>query len=78
MLFTASTIALALALQGNDLLTASLGVVSAAAVVPAVIGMIAGQRIRRRLSEERFRKIFFVSILLLGAYIIAQALLGVG
>ena len=32
MLFTASTVALALALQGNRLLTTELGLVSAAAV----------------------------------------------
>jgi hypothetical protein len=75
MLFTASTIALALALQSNSLLTSSLGMVSAAAVIPAVLGMIAGQGIRRRLSEERFRRVFFIAIGVLGAYIIARAAL---
>ncbi len=76
ILFTASTIALALALQGNSLLTTQLGLVSAAAVIPAAVGMIAGQRIRRRLSEERFRQVFFIAILILGAYIIASAAFG--
>ena len=77
MLFTASTVALALALQGNSILTTQLGLVSAAAVIPAAVGMVIGQRIRRRLSEKRFRQIFFIAILVLGAYIIAIAALGV-
>ncbi len=71
MLFTASTVALAFALQRNNLMTATLGTVSAAALAPALIGMIAGQKIRRLLSEARFRKAFFVAILMLGIYIVA-------
>lgn len=73
VLFTASTIALAVALEGNSLLTPALGLVSAAAVIPAVIGMVIGQRVRRRLSEARFRKIFFIGIFALGAYILISA-----
>lgn len=74
ILFTASTIALAVALHGNDLLTVELGSLSAAAIFPALIGMIFGQRIRKALSESLFRRIFFISLLVLGAYIIARAL----
>ncbi|MDH3689468.1 MAG: sulfite exporter TauE/SafE family protein [Gammaproteobacteria bacterium] len=77
ILFTASTVALALALQGNSILTNQLSLVSAAAVIPAAVGMVTGQRIRRRLSENRFRQAFFIAILVLGAYIIANATLGV-
>ena len=73
MLFTASTLALAGALQGNDLLTFELGTLSAAALLPAIIGMVVGQRIRRNLSEQLFRRVFFIALLLLGAYIIASA-----
>ncbi len=76
MLFTASTLALAIALQGNRLLTVELGSLSTAALLPAIIGMIIGQRIRQRLPEQLFRRVFFVSLLLLGAYIIANALRG--
>lgn len=75
MLFTASTVALALALQGNGLLGAEQAVVSAAALLPAVIGMVAGQRVRRRLSETLFRRVFFAGILALGGYILATALM---
>jgi uncharacterized membrane protein YfcA len=73
MLFTVSTLALAAALGGNGLLTAELGTLSAAALPPAIIGMAAGQRIRKRLPERRFRRVFFVSLLILGGYIVVSA-----
>jgi uncharacterized membrane protein YfcA len=73
MLFTASTLALAVALQGNHLLTTELGILSAAGLVPALIGMVLGQRIRQRLSEQLFRRIFFIALLLLGTYIVVNA-----
>ena len=74
MLFTVSTVALAVALQGSRFLTVELGALSAAAVAPALLGMVLGQRIRQRLSEQRFKTVFFVALLILGAYIIARAL----
>ncbi len=77
MLFTVSTVALALALHSNSLLTTQLQVISAAALIPATIGMVAGQRIRRKLSEERFRQTLFLAIFVLGTYIIVKAALGV-
>lgn len=76
ILFTASTLALAAALQGNSFLTPELGTLSAAALLPALIGMVFGQQIRRRLPERLFRRIFFISLLMLGAYIIASVLGG--
>ncbi len=76
MLFTVSTVALAVALQGNALLTADLGLLSTAALLPAIAGMALGQRIRQRLSEERFRRVFFSALLALGLYIIATAATG--
>ena len=74
-LFGASALALAVALGGSGLFPSDTGIVSAAALVPALIGMAVGQRVRRRLSEERFRRVFFVGILALGAYIFAAAVL---
>lgn len=74
MLFTASTVALALALQYNELLTGAQSVSSALALAPAIIGMFAGQAIRRRLSEARFRQVFFISILILGGYIVLSSI----
>jgi len=74
MLFTASTLALAVALQQANFLTVEHGVLSFAAVLPAIIGMVLGQRIRKNLSEQLFRKVFFIALLMLGVYIIASAL----
>ena len=78
MLFTASTIALAAALQQAKFLAVEHGIVSTLAVLPAIAGMIAGQRVRKRLSEERFRTLFFAALLVLGAYIIANAVRKLG
>ncbi|MDH3230156.1 MAG: sulfite exporter TauE/SafE family protein [Alphaproteobacteria bacterium] len=75
-LFTASTLALAVALQGNNLLTIELATLSAAALLPAVVGMVVGQRIRQRLSEQLFRRVFFIALLILGGYIVASAFSG--
>ncbi len=74
MLFALSTLALALALQSNDLLTIEHGIRSTIALLPAIAGMVLGQRIRRLISESLFRQLFFVSLLALGAYIIVTAL----
>jgi uncharacterized membrane protein YfcA len=74
MLFTLSTLALGLALQSNDLLTVEHGTRSTIALLPAIMGMLLGQRIRRMISESSFRKIFFVSLLAIGVYIIVTAL----
>ena len=71
--FTLSTVALALALRGNGVLDLSYGAWSAAALAPAALGMIAGRRIRGRLSEERFRQVLFIALSVLGGYIIARS-----
>ena len=74
MLFTVSTIALGAALHGTRLLTPEHGLVSLIALIPAMTGMIAGQKIRKKLPEQLFRRVFFVAILLLGLYIMINAL----
>jgi uncharacterized membrane protein YfcA len=74
ILFTLSTVALAAALGHAGLWTSSLGALSAAAVAPAILGMILGARIRERLSEARFKRVFLLGILALGAYITTRSL----
>lgn len=76
VLFTLSTVALAISLQRNSMLDLHQGVISLAALLPAILGMILGQRIRRNLSEQVFRRVFFVSLLMLGGYIVVNALIG--
>jgi len=74
MLFLVSTLALGAALGGNGLLEAEHGLLSAAALAPALLGMALGQALRRKLPEPMFRKVFFAALLALGAYIVARAL----
>ena len=50
-----------------------LGVLSAIGVLPALLGMMVGRVIRVRLSEQRFKQVFFFSVVVLGAYIVARA-----
>lgn len=74
VLFTVSTIALAAALRKEQLLSRELLILSAAGVVPAIAGMVLGQIVRRRLSEDAFRTVFFAALLALGTYIAVRAL----
>lgn len=73
MLFSLSTIGLAFALQKNNLLTSELTAMSSFAIIPSILGMVIGQKIRKSLSENKFKKIFFFSILALGLFIIAKS-----
>jgi uncharacterized membrane protein YfcA len=73
--FTVLTVALAGAFTRQDLMTGDLWLLSAVAVAPAVVGMVIGQAVRRRLPEVLFRRVFFSALLLLGAYLAARAFL---
>ena len=73
ILFTVSTVALAFALERRGLLDGPLGAASAAALLPAFLGMALGRMLGRRLSEARFRRVFFLAVLALGLYIAASA-----
>ena len=73
VLFSISTLALAITLGNNNLFSLNIGAYSLGGVVPAIIGMIIGQKIRSKLSEKIFTRIFFTSLLLLGFYITFRA-----
>lgn len=75
MVFLVSTLAMAAALAGHALLPAEAGLLSGVALIPALAGMALGQRVRRRLPEARFRKIFFLALAALGAYLAGAAFL---
>ena len=67
--FCLGSLALGGALGGRGALPVDLAIVSAGAVIPAIIGMNVGRRLRQRLSEARFRKVFFIALILLGLHI---------
>ena len=58
----------------NNFLSVERGTLSLVALIPAMAGMMLGQRIRKRMSEALFRKVFFVFLLGLGLYIIINSL----
>ena len=70
--FTTSTVALALmlAVQGHMNLGTSL--VSALVTIPALLGMVLGQVIRREMSETLFRRCFFAGLTLLGGGLLVR------
>ena len=65
--FTVSTVALALGLLRVDAWQIGSVWISLLALVPALIGMQAGQWLRQRIAAATFRRVFFAGLLLLGA-----------
>ncbi len=70
--FTVSTVALALVLWDGGAFDVSLGTLSLFAIVPAIAGMYAGQRMRARISPDTFRMCLFVGLLALGGLLVAR------
>jgi uncharacterized membrane protein YfcA len=71
--FTVSTVALGLGLLWHDALELQAISNSAFALVPALLGMMAGGWIRRRVTPERFRRWFFIGLSLLALHLIYAA-----
>ncbi len=65
---------LAVALGGYGLVSGPLALVSAGAVAPTVAGLAIGRRLRHRISEEGFRRVFFVGLAGAGVFMIWRSL----
>ena len=74
VLFTALTLMLIVSLKTKNILTLELSGWSAFAIFPAIIGVLVGQLMRKRISEEIFKKIFFLCLIFLGSFITFNAL----
>jgi len=72
--FTISTIALAIGLAWRGQFHAGNLTMSALALAPALIGMWAGQALRKRVSPPAFRLGFLICLLLLGLEMLARPL----
>jgi uncharacterized membrane protein YfcA len=70
--FTVSTFALALVLWDGGAFDLSVGTLSLFAIVPAVVGMYAGQRVRARISAETFRVFLYIGLCALGALLVVR------
>ncbi|MEM7445441.1 MAG: sulfite exporter TauE/SafE family protein [Pseudomonadota bacterium] len=78
LLFTATTFALAVSMQGHGLLSINLGLLSGISLLPAIAGMVLGRWVRQQLSEVLFRRVFFLALLALGIFIAVRAIAGAG
>ena len=74
VLFTALTLMLIVSLKTKNILTLELSGWSAFAIFPAIIGVLVGQLIRKRIPEEIFKNIFFLCLIFLGSFITFNAL----
>jgi uncharacterized membrane protein YfcA len=70
--FVTISATLAVSMAGFSLVTGELAVLSAAGLVPAFGGIWMGRRIRHRISEAFYRKLFFLSLIASGVYMIAR------
>lgn len=68
--FTVSTLALAVSLAAQDAWQPAAAAMSFAAQLPAVCGMLLGQRLRARMPAALFRRCFLIGLLLLGAHLV--------
>lgn len=71
--FTIGTVALTAILIGNGLFELEIAGLSTLAVLPAIVGMVIGRRIRARVNADTFRRVFFVGMLLLGLNLASRA-----
>lgn len=74
--FTISTIALAAVLGADGALRMGGMATSLAAIVPALLGMWAGQSVRARISQTAFRRWFLLCLGVLGLQLIVRAAFG--
>lgn len=72
--FTVSAAAMSAAMLQRGLLTVEIGLLSVVALAPAFLGMYLGRRLRNRLDEALFRKVFFSALLVLGLYLIGRVI----
>jgi len=75
VVFLTLSLTLALGLGGHGLFAGGWLELSIIAILPALAGMELGRRLRHRLPEARFRKVFLLAILVLGVHIAGRAVL---
>ncbi len=76
--FSLLAIEMGLALAYHGLFRVDMGLTSIIAIIPAFVGMYLGSRIRKRLPEDLFRKVFFMALLALGFYLIWRSATAAG
>lgn len=72
--FTVGSFALAIGLLITGEFVFEIATTSLLALIPAFIGMFFGQFLRQKIPQEQFRRYFFFSLLILGAYTAYRAI----
>ena len=72
--FSVVTFTVAVSMKSNDLMSMEQFILALAAIVPAMVGMEMGTRIRHKISEELFKKLFYRSMLMLGVYLVFRSI----
>ena len=73
--FTTSTVCLAVFLHQNPVDSMPLDYrMSLIALLPALIGMWAGKKLRCRIPEQKFRTVFFAGLIVFGLYMMLHSL----
>jgi uncharacterized membrane protein YfcA len=67
-----ASLALGVVLWRHGILRTEIAGFSAVALLPAFIGMALGQRLRNHISQDLFRRCFFIAMLALGAYLVSR------
>jgi hypothetical protein len=72
--FLTISMALAVSLTGRGLMTQDLVLMSLTALIPTAAGLALGQCYRHHISEERFKRIFFVALFVIGLDMLRRSL----
>lgn len=72
--FVTITLALGTSLTGRGLMTQDLVLMSLTALLPTAAGLALGQRYRHHISEELFKRIFLIALLLIGLDMLRRSL----
>ena len=71
--FVTISTTLAVSLTSRSLMTADLTIISIIALIPAFFGLWLGRRYRSSISEDQFRKLFFIGLLVIGCWLLLGA-----
>ena len=70
--FVTITTTLAFSMTGQGLVSWDHAALSAMGLAPVGLGLWLGQRVRHRISEAFYRKLFFIALFLIGVYLVAR------
>jgi uncharacterized membrane protein YfcA len=76
MSFVTISVAMLIVMSRYALVDAPTVALSAVAMVPGLIGMAIGQRLRRVLNEAQFRTLFFIGLLAVAVHMLVKAQMG--